>query len=238
MPTDEPLSWRMRPRFYQAATGALLLSALLILWLGQATDIDLRLADWFYDRSSHSFPWHDSWFAAVFVHLWLKYACIGIGVAVMAVCLVDLLRPLRAISPLRRAQIRVVALSAVVVPMVISLLKHHSALHCPWDIDRYGGAAPYLRLLERIPHGWHAGHCFPAGHASSALWLAAFAVFWLPRQPGKALTVFCCGLGVGLFLGWVQQMRGAHFLTHTLWSAWIASALILLLIGLFAAKRG
>lgn len=30
----------------------------------------------------------------------------------------------------------------------------------------------------------------------------------------------------GLFLGWVQQLRGAHFLTHTLWSAWVASLVI------------
>jgi membrane-associated PAP2 superfamily phosphatase len=26
---------------------------------------------------------------------------------------------------------------------------------------------------------------------------------------------------VGLGLGWVQQMRGAHFMSHTLWSGWV-----------------
>jgi membrane-associated PAP2 superfamily phosphatase len=40
--------------------------------------------------------------------------------------------------------------------------------------------------------------------------------------------VFALGIGAGLGLGWVQQLRGAHFLSHTLWSAWIAAAIVLL----------
>jgi membrane-associated PAP2 superfamily phosphatase len=34
----------------------------------------------------------------------------------------------------------------------------------------------------------------------------------------------------------MQQMRGAHFLTHTLWSAWIACAIVLLLVVLLQAR--
>lgn len=154
----------------------------------------------------------------------------SLGLAVIALCLFDALRPLRKMTALARTRSRIVALSAVTVPLVISLLKHYSVLHCPWDITNYGGFAPYLRLLDPVPPVWQAGQCFPAGHASSALWLAAFAVFWLPDRPRRALLVFACGLSGGIFLGWVQQMRGAHFLTHTLWSAWIAAALILCLI--------
>jgi membrane-associated PAP2 superfamily phosphatase len=30
------------------------------------------------------------------------------------------------------------------------------------------------------------------------------------------VAVYSSGLGAGLILGWVQQMRGAHFLFHTL----------------------
>jgi membrane-associated PAP2 superfamily phosphatase len=28
-------------------------------------------------------------------------------------------------------------------------------------------------------------------------------------------------LGVGLLLGWTQLVRGAHFPSHMLWSAWL-----------------
>ena len=31
-------------------------------------------------------------------------------------------------------------------------------------------------------------------------------------------------LPAGLLLGWAQQLRGAHYLSHTLWSAWICWA--------------
>jgi membrane-associated PAP2 superfamily phosphatase len=118
------------------------------------------------------------------------------------------------------------------VPLAIGLWKARSALHCPWDVDRYGGAAPYLRLLDGVPAGWSNGACFPAGHASSALWLAAFCVWWLPQAPRKAAAVFAAGLAAGFALGWVQQLRGAHFLSHTLWSVWTAAAVLWALFAL------
>lgn len=42
-------------------------------------------------------------------------------------------------------------------------------MHCPWGVDLYGGSNPYLRLLDAVPDGWQAGHCLPAGHASTAI---------------------------------------------------------------------
>lgn len=117
------------------------------------------------------------------------------------------------------------------------MLKSQSIHHCPWDLQRYGGYAPYLRLFDSLPDGVKAGHCFPAGHASSGLWLAAFFVFWLPSRPRMACFMFMVGLLPGLMLGWVQQLRGAHFLTHTLWSAWIASLLILILARLILSEH-
>ena len=68
------------------------------------------------------------------------------------------------------------------------------------------------------------------------MWLAALAAFWLPRAPGKASVVFLGGLLIGSGLGWVQQMRGQHFLTHTLWTDWLASALTVALIALFSRQ--
>jgi len=37
---------------------------------------------------------------------------------------------------------------------------------------------------------------------------------------------------LGAALGWIQQMRGAHFLTHTLWSMWIAGSFIVTLLSM------
>ena len=68
--------------------------------------------------------------------------------------------------------------------------------------------------------------------------LSALAAFWLPHAPARARNVFLFALLAGFTLGWVQQMRGQHFLSHTLWTAWLSSALIVALFALFARPLG
>ena len=66
-----------------------------------------------------------------------------------------------------------------------------------------------------------SGHCFPAGHASAGFgflggWFALHR--HLPRLAG---FWFLGALILGLTFGIAQQLRGAHFMSHTLWTAWI-----------------
>ncbi|MES2322349.1 MAG: phosphatase PAP2 family protein [Pseudomonadota bacterium] len=208
---------------------ALALAAVFITWLGNATDIDLALADAAYDARLGVFPWRHAWLTEVFSHVLLKRALTGLGLLFIAAVALDMVKrqPWR---HLRRKQLRVVAASAVLVPAAVALLKQFSSSHCPWDIDRYGGAEPYVRLLESLPVDVLPGNCMPAGHASSAMWLMSLAVFHLPARPRAAAGVFALCLGAGLAVGWMQQLRGAHFLTHTLWTGWIACAIVLALI--------
>ena len=201
----------------------------LITLLATVTDIDLLLADAVFDVRIQAFPWRHAWLAEQFSHVLLKRALIGLAVIVIVMALWDLARP-RPWSQIRRVQVRIVALSAALTPLIISGLKQISSSHCPWDIDRYGGTAPYIRLLDALPAGVEAGHCMPGGHASSALWLISAAVFFLPARPRLAVTTFGLMLAVGMAVGWLQQMRGAHFFTHTLWSAWIACTVLFVLV--------
>jgi membrane-associated PAP2 superfamily phosphatase len=210
----------------RVAVAGLLWSALLILYVGNATDIDIALADAAFDRVTHSFPMQHAWLAEQFNHVILKAILSAVGALSVVLALWDAVRPYRGWEASRRIGMRVVAMSAVVVPSVISLLKRTSTSHCPWDLQRYGGSAPYVRLLEWMPAGVTPGHCMPGGHASSALWLVAFAAFWWPHSKRKAVGVGVLMLALGGAVGWLQQLRGAHFLTHTLWSAWIACALV------------
>jgi membrane-associated PAP2 superfamily phosphatase len=192
------------------------------------TDLDLILADYAFDRARSTFPWRDTWFAAVFMHVWVKRALVAVGAAVVVVTAGDALCPLPGMASWARTRLRIVALCALAIPLAIGAVRHHAQSHCPWNIDRYGGQAPYVKLLDAAPPGAQPGHCFPAAHATSALWLAAFAVFWVPHRMRTAGLVFVLGIGAGLGLGWVQQLRGAHFLSHTLWSLWAAAAVLLL----------
>jgi membrane-associated PAP2 superfamily phosphatase len=206
----------------------LLLAALAIFWLGRFTDVDLMLADRVFDQAAHGFPWRNAWLADTFSHGILKMFLTGAAVLTIIAAVVDLVRP-RASFGLR-LRLQIVALSAILVPLATSMLKKASDSHCPWDLQRYGGNQPYVRLFEALPHGALPGHCLPGGHASTALWLLALAVFWLPHAPRKALAVAVAAAAFGFALGWLQQLRGAHFLTHTLWSVWVATAVVLVVI--------
>ena len=206
---------------------ALAASAAVILWIGQFTDIDLRLADMVYDRARGVFPLQHAWFAEQFNHVIMKTVMTCLAVVAVALAVWDAWRPHLNWAPSRRLGLRVLGLSAVTVPLIISLLKRASSSHCPWDIDRYGGSEPYVRLLELMPAGVPAGHCLPGGHASSTLWLIALAAFWWPAKPRKAIVAAVLTMGFAFGVGYVQQLRGAHFLTHTLWSAWIACVIVI-----------
>ena len=223
-------------RWLQRSVAVLLSATIPLLWLSVSPEIDFFFADLYYDAGTQRFPWNDRWFSAKVMHSGARTLLIGLGLALIVLVTYDLNWPQRWLSPLRRTQLRIVALSAVLAPLLIGLLKANSALHCPNKIERYGGAQPFLEIFAATPEVWDAGRCFPAGHASAGMWLAALAAFWLPRAPGKASVVFLGGLLIGSGLGWVQQMRGQHFLSHTLWTLWLTSALILTLLSIFAAK--
>ncbi|QJW84804.1 hypothetical protein HK414_17725 [Ramlibacter terrae] len=72
------------------------------------------------------------------------------------------------------------------------------------------------------------GRCFPAGHASSGFALFGGYFAWRGVDARTAHR-WLAGAGAGgLVLGLAQQWRGAHFMSHTLWTAvvcwWVAAA--------------
>jgi membrane-associated PAP2 superfamily phosphatase len=220
---------RMSDKHFARAILILLGSAMLLIWLGRYTDIDVHLADAMFDFSRNEFPMRDLWFLDEFMHQTMKALMIGIGMVPAVVLIADRVNGYALLEDRMRRVLVVVAASAALVPISISALKSGSIHHCPWNLARYGGYAPYLRIFDSLPRNMSAGHCFPAGHASSALWLPSIAVFWLPEHPAQAYRIFAASLVPGLVMGFAQQARGAHFLTHTLWSAWIAASIIILL---------
>ena len=209
--------------YYQKSTIALVVFAILILIIGQLTNLDLVIEDYYFDINTQQFPWNDTWFANDFMHGYVKIFIKYCGQALWLVVMLDLIYPWRFIDTWLRFRLRFVMVASIIIPALISAIKQISFLHCPFDVDRYGGYAPFMRLFDGLPEGVKAGHCFPAGHATVGLWLAAICVFWLPNKPKVAFAIFTAGLSVGFTLGWVQQMRGAHFLFHTLWSTWFAA---------------
>lgn len=219
-------------------SGILLMAvAILLVGMARETSVDLWLADRMFDATAGRFDWRNHWFAAEFMHRWARIPLVMMGALVVIAALVD---GLRSISPLtygHRLRLRMTAACALLVPLAVSLMKHYSSVHCPWDVDRYGGLAPYVRLFDALPAAVPAGHCFPAGHATSALWLTGLCVWLLPHRPRSAAGAGVFSMALGLGLGWVQQLRGAHFLSHTLASAWVAAAVLWVIFIVVAATH-
>lgn len=196
--------------------GGLLLAALLLAgW--EASGWDLVVSGWFGNASG--FAWRDHPFTRDLLHdggRWL-------AAAVLVLLVVDAIRPLVA-GPARRQ--RWLGIALVLPPLaVVPALKRLSSTSCPWDLAAFGGTLPYVpHWLPGVTDGG-SGHCFPSGHAVAAfaLWGTVFA--WHEARPGLARAWFVGVALVGLLFGWAQLARGAHFVSHTLWSAWLCAAL-------------
>jgi len=115
-------------------------------------------------------------------------------------------------------------LSIVLALLAVVTLKRLSGTSCPWDLADFGGAAHYVSHWRWGMADGGPGHCFPAGHASAGF---AFASGWFALRrtlPRLARRWLLAALLAGCVLGLAQQVRGAHYVSHTLWTAWICWA--------------
>jgi membrane-associated PAP2 superfamily phosphatase len=118
-----------------------------------------------------------------------------------------------------------------IVPLTASSMKSVTNTYCPWDISRYGGDQPYVKVMETYPPDYRQTneqpHCFPAGHASGGF--ALFAFFFIVRGYRRKIIALGCALGVGWTMGIYQMLKGAHYFSHTLATmilAWILCQVI------------
>jgi membrane-associated PAP2 superfamily phosphatase len=211
---------------FLAVSGFALLALIAWDWGG----LDLPLARWF--GTHQGFALQDNWLLTAVMHKnahGLSWAFLGLLTAGIRWPV----GPLRKLPLSARVQLVVTALIAA---LAISLLKSVDTTSCPWDLVEFGGSVPYLSHWDRIADGG-PGHCFPAGHASAGFaFLGGYFVF-RPVAPGLARRWLWGALMAGLILGLSQQMRGAHFMSHTLWTGWVCWCIAGALDGAFRAVQ-
>ena len=188
---------------------------LLLLLAWDASGLDLRLAHWF--GTAQGFVLRDHGLFTTVLHegarriSWLLV--VGLSLAVWWPVGV-----LRRIDRLQRLQL---VLSTLLSLLVIVSIKYISTTSCPWDLAEFGGVARYVShwTLGVVDGG--GAHCFPAGHASAGF--AFFGGYFVLRDsaPRAAKIWLLATLVFGFLLGISQQARGAHFMSHTLWTAWL-----------------
>ena len=197
---------------------AVLLATLLVVLLWDASGLDLPLARWaggpdgFALRDDrrfvllfHELPRFASWLCMASLFAAIRWP---FGV-------------LRQLAKTERVQLALTVLASV---LAVSLVKNTSHTSCPWDLQAFGGTARYVSHWAWGATDGGPGRCFPAGHASAAF---AYVGGWFAlrrRAPRAAWLWLAVALASGFVLGLAQQWRGAHYMSHTLWSAWLCGA--------------
>jgi len=209
----------MNPRIARDLAVTVVAAALLLAW--DFSGLDLAAARMF--GNAQGFAWRDAWLTKTALHeggrllAWLVLLAM-VGALVRA----DLQArrqgwPRTAAFWHRLRWLGVTLVCLVTVPA----LKRISTTSCPWDLAEFGGVAPYVGHWALGVSDGGPGLCFPSGHA-----VAAFAFLGLyfqtrDQHPAAARWVLGGVLAAGCAFGWAQMVRGAHFPSHTLWSAWI-----------------
>ena len=113
------------------------------------------------------------------------------------------------------------AIAMLAAAAIVGALKHFSSHACPWDLAVFGGSAVYQPLLGAPVAAPGVDGCFPAAHPLAGYaWLAVgFALYSSARR--RSWQSWALAFGLGTLFGVVQIARGAHFLSHVLWSAWV-----------------
>jgi len=189
-----------------------LAAATVLLWTFGG---DRWLADRLYAWEGHAWTLKSHLLTATVLHDAGKQATTVLWLATAAAWLTATIRP--RLAPWRRP-LAYLTLTTLAATLLVSWIKSWTDVDCPWDLLRYGGERPWLGLFAARPAGLPRGVCFPAGHASAGYaWVATyfFARATRPRWRHRALAA---GLGLGLAFGIAQQLRGAHFLSHDLWT--------------------
>lgn len=104
----------------------------------------------------------------------------------------------------------------------ISLTKYFSKSSCPWELSNFGGTAQYLSHWNFALNDGGPGRCFPSGHVSGAFAMLALSFAVRPVSAKLANQVLIAVLVIGSVLGAGQVLRGAHFVSHVSYSAWIS----------------
>jgi membrane-associated PAP2 superfamily phosphatase len=191
------------------------------------TDLDLTIAkSLFFDVVQGQWLGAHSWWIGAFLHTGGRWA---IRVIVACACVLWIATYCNEGARALRRPAGYFIVASVLGIAIVGLLKTITNVDCPWDLTPFGGHFPVVSLFADRPDALRAGRCFPAAHASSGY--ALVALYFVFRERSRVLARIGLGVGVvcGVVFGLAQQARGAHFMSHDLWSAylvWVIAASI------------
>lgn len=216
----------MSKQFYLTQVVILAIAAILLLLylpVGDILDqkIILPYIDLNYGFGLKNIWWYDN-FSHYYLKLWQEFIFLLILIGIF----------------IRKYQFRwlilqdnrpyiMILVMCLISTSMIGILKHFSSHSCPWSILQLHNQ--HIQFIQHVGQGG----CFPGGHASLGYaWCAGFFAFY---QTNRKLAHFylISGLILGTTMGFIQMMRGAHFISHNFWTLWITWAIDFIIYTLF-----
>jgi len=206
----------------------------LLTWCLLSPDVDLEISRWFFDASSQAWPWRSHWLTQDVAHRGGKYLIVMWGLTLIACLGLSVYRT--SLRAWRRTWAYILTCLVISVS-VTGVWKANSRVPCPWDVAEFEGGCPHQAPFHPAVAGSDCGGCFPAGHASGAF--ALFGLYFVARarHRRRAWIWILPGFCLGNLFGLTQVMRGAHFVSHQIYTGamiWILCALVF--IGVFRAR--
>jgi lipid A 4'-phosphatase len=220
----------MSPRTGMWVVVAAALALLAVVTVVPAIDLDASRAFYVPGRG---FPWRTNEFGVV-----VRRHGPEILLASAAVCLVLWLVGMwqkRVVLGLTARKIFYLLATLLIGPGLIveTLLKPHSGRARPQDLAMFGGSADYTAPLS-LTDACASNCSFVSGHAAVAFWITAYA-FIVPRE--MRWSVLALGLLIGVAVGAVRVMQGAHFVSDVVYAGAIVLAVNVLLARLILADK-
>lgn len=193
---------------------AWLAAGLLLLLAWDLAGVDLVVARWF--GSPNGFALRTVWWTSDLLHgggRWLAWAA-------LLVLVVGIWRPLPVFARLTRRERIGWVLVTLAAVLLVPAIKRISLTSCPWDLAEFGGVAQYVSHWRWGLGDGGVGHCFPSGHAAGAFAFLSGYFVLRTDHPRLARRWLYGVLLAGALFGVAQLVRGAHFPSHTFWTAW------------------
>ncbi|PNG12704.1 phosphatase PAP2 family protein [Stutzerimonas stutzeri] len=202
-----------RPFNFALAFGLPLL-AMLVLLLGDPSQLDFALSRLFYEPGS-GFVGRHSWLLEDVLHDRVKQLVILLAVLALVGFVLSLL-PTRLAA--WRRPLGCLVLSLALSTSIVTPLKALTGVHCPWSLTDFGGSETYTPLLSERAPTLKPGRCWPGGHASAGFSLLALFFVLRDRHPRAARYALAFALTLGIVLSVGRVMQGAHFMSHNVWT--------------------
>ncbi|MCF6315589.1 MAG: phosphatase PAP2 family protein [Marinosulfonomonas sp.] len=132
------------------------------------------------------------------------------------------------VKPLRRFRTRnnvFILICLLLVPAGVGLGKKETHVHCPYQLQEFGGDVPYVTLFQANKVDT-LGRCFPAGHASGGFALLMLVLIATTRR--WQMAALTGAMALGWAMGGYQMLNGRHFLSHTLTTMLLAWIIVLI----------